>query len=501
MPSGSSAVRGSIRAPRFTVGAGVAAVLALVLCVSIAGASAPTPPARGSLTTYGYGSARSGHDRVDGRVGTLSSIPAWDDTLDAAVYQQPLVYDGVVYVGTEGDTLYALDAKSGAILWDLHVGNPIRKVVDDLAPTLGPNCGDVDPIGIISTPVIDPTTDMLYLSEVAYVGKAIWQDVRHRLVAVSLRAHRAVWIRDVDPPGANSHSTYFIPAEQQRSALTLLGSRLYVEFGGLDGGCGKYHGYVVSAPDTGSGPMLTYEVPTLKGGGIWGTAGAAVSRGGDLFVATGTGTSASGAYAGADSILELSPALKVLGRWAPRNWSKLEKRGFDLGATSPIPVPDSSYVFAAGAGGGQASTGDLLRAAPLRGIGRGAFVARVCSSGGAFGADASDVIGKGKTARVYLYVPCSGGTVALLVNTKDLSFTRAWTPSTGTPNGPPIVAGGLVWALDWNNALLYGMSPTTGHVVVRRATDNQMHFATPALGDGMLFIPTEQGVQAWSTVP
>ena len=60
-----------------------------------------------------------------------------------------------------------------------------------------------------------------------------------------------------------------------------------------------------------------------------------------------------------------------------------------------------------------------------------------------------------------------------------MAFHRVWSPSFGSPNGPPIVAGGLVWALDWDGAALYGMNPLNGHVVVHRATDALDHFATP----------------------
>jgi hypothetical protein len=81
-----------------------------------------------------------------------------------------------------------------------------------------------------------------------------------------------------------------------------------------------------------------------------------------------------------------------------------------------------------------------------------------------------------------------------------MSFHRVWAPSTGSPNGSPIVAGGLVWALDWNNALLYGMNPVNGHVVVRRSTDSLEHFVAPGVGDKMLFVPTADGVEAFRTI-
>jgi outer membrane protein assembly factor BamB len=492
------------------VGACTAALATITLSGPTAGASAARTPAPslGELTTYAYGNARTGHDHADAHIGGVSAIPAWDDTLtnphsriDGAVYGQPLVYDGVVYAGTDGDTIFALAPKTGAVLWHVRIGNEVRKIVQVTAPTLNINCGAVDPIGVLGTPVIDTANNELFAVEAAYAGSAVWSHIQHWLVAVSLSTHRVLWHRDIDPPNANKHSTFYIAAEQQSPALTLLGSRIYVEYGGLYGGCGKYHGFVVSEPITPNGQEFTYEVPTKREGGIVAVGGAVVSPAGDLYVATDNGSSDKASdFDEGNSIIELSPTLHRLGFWTPNNWVKLNKKGWELGSASPTAVPDSTLLFAAGTAVGSGSFGYLLHEGHLRGIGEGsAFKGAVCKKGGVFGADASDVFGTGASARVYLYAPCSDGTQALIVNIKAMTFARAWSPSTGTPNGPPIVAGGVVWALDWNNAFLYGMSPETGQVLFRRATDNMVPSATPAVGDGMIFIPTDQGVQAWAT--
>ena len=66
--------------------------------------------------------------------------------------------------------------------------------------------------------------------------------------------------------------------------------------------------------------------------------------------------------------------------------------------------------------GKPSSSGDygyLVREGHLRGIGRGAYTGLACPSGGDFGADASDVVGKGKNAKIYIYLACGGGTEAL----------------------------------------------------------------------------------------
>ncbi len=93
------------------------------------------------------------------------------------------------------------------------------------------------------------------------------------------------WVREIDPPGAGT--AYLVPAEQQRSALTLAGGTVYAEFGGLSGDCGRYQGYLVGLPVTGAGPVGYFRVPTSREGAIWAVGGASVGPSGELYVATG----------------------------------------------------------------------------------------------------------------------------------------------------------------------------------------------------------------------
>jgi outer membrane protein assembly factor BamB len=457
-------------------------------------------PSLGDLTTYGYGNARSDLGTVSPVIANLSPVPLWARSLDAGVYGQPLVYGGAVYVGTENDTLYAIAAQTGRVIWRLHTGTAPSTSVIDSAPTLSSGCGDINPLGITGTPVIGTSTGEIFAAEETEVGGDKWQDIQHWLVAVSLVTHQELWHRQIDPPYGNEAGHYYIPAEQQRPALTLLDGRIYVEFGGLDGDCGQYHGYVVSVPAAGTGRLLSYQVPTQREGAIWGTGGAFVSAAGDLYVATGNGSSNSvQAFDEGNSVVELSPGLARLGDWAPSNWVQLNDSDWDLGSAGPVPVPGTSLLFVAGKPAGPGSFGYLMKASPLEGIGKGAFTGPLCPSGGVFGADAAAVVGAGAGSRTYVYAPCGSGTEAVEIDARAMTFTRVWAASTGAPDGPPVVAGGLVWAVNWGSGQLYGMSPSTGKVVVERSTGALEHFATPAVADAALFVPTQDGVEAWST--
>jgi outer membrane protein assembly factor BamB len=226
-----------------------------------------------------------------------------------------------------------------------------------------------------------------------------------------------------------------------------------------------------------------------------------VSPQGDLYVATGNGSSSNVSdFDEGNSVVELSPTLQRLGIWAPSNWVQLNDQDWDLGSGGPVQVPGTSLLFVAGKPSSAGSVGYLVSEGHLGGIGHGAYSGPLCPGGGVFGADASDVLGPGQNARTLIYAACGSGTEAVQVTTSPPAFRRVWAPSTGSPNGPPIVAGGVVWALDWDNGELYGMNPANGHVLVRRSTASLEHFATPAVGDGMLFVPAQGGVEAFRTI-
>jgi len=81
---------------------------------------------------------------------------AWTSpVLDGQVYGEPLEATGRVYVATENDTIYALAANTGAVLWFKHVGTPVPS---SLLP-----CGDISPtVGITGTPVLDVGRGAIY---------------------------------------------------------------------------------------------------------------------------------------------------------------------------------------------------------------------------------------------------------------------------------------------------------------------------------------------------
>ena len=184
-------------------------------------------------------------------VGTLSR--AWQATLDGAVYGQPLVLGDRVFAATEHDTVYALDAATGRVLWSQHLGEPV--------PRSALPCGNVDPLGITGTMAYDKTTGLLFaLAETT--GGA------HTLVSLDAATGTVRERRAAEPPKGDRI------AHQQRSALTVLDGQVYVSYGGLAGDCSRYFGSVVALPTTGAEPARTYAVPTTREAGMWTPGGA-----------------------------------------------------------------------------------------------------------------------------------------------------------------------------------------------------------------------------------
>lgn len=493
----------------------IAGALALASAGSGAASAASGPhhvaaAAGGQLTTYGYDNARDG---VGPRTPSLTRLrPAWTDgrrAISGGSYGQPLVDGRLVIVATENNQVYGLNAATGKVAWRYRVGAPARLATIDKTPTLSPGCGDIGSLGITGTPVISAAAhEVLVAAEVqGQPGRPRWQHIRHVLVALRFTATgvRLAWRRTIDPPGGGGR-VYYIPAEQQRSALTLSRGRVYAEYGGLFGDCGKYQGYVVSVAASGTGRLRSWKVPTVREGAIWATDGAATNRHGELFVATGNSSNDSGRFDYGDAVIGLSPGLRLDGYFAPRDWARRNADDLDLGSGGPILLPGSNLVFESGKPAvSGVSTGFLVSQSRPGRIGHPRFAGQVCPGGGyVFGAEAAERLRP--RGPVYLYVPCSGGTVALRLSYGRRPgykprFTRAW--AARGPNGTPIIAGGLVWALATNAdggggpSELYGMRPLTGRIVVREHVAAVEHFATPGAGDGMIYVAGQGGVQAF----
>ena len=327
-------------------------LLLLILSACSGGATTSTPqttptitslaltePAQPTATPTGASTGSTDwttYHRDNRRTGYIASTPdarsltrTWRRQLDGAVYAEPLVVGKHIIVATEGDSLYALDPMTGSVQWHTNVGSPV--------PLSSLPCGNIDPLGITGTPVYDPATGLVFaVAEVS--GPA------HILVGVDAASGRVKVRRSVDTDGMDPR------AHQQRGALTLAHGMVYITYGGLDGDCSDYIGRVVASRTDGQGPLLVYRVPTPREGGIWTPPGASVDAAGNIYVSVGNGAITGGQWDHSDSVLKLSPTLRLEDAFAPTTWGPENANDEDLGSQGPALLPNN-FIFAAGKSG------------------------------------------------------------------------------------------------------------------------------------------------------
>jgi outer membrane protein assembly factor BamB len=403
------------------------------------------------------------------RTGTVAGLPqagplalAWTRRLGAAVYGQPLVIGGTVIAATESDQVYGLSRATGRILWSTRIGTGAP------VPLSAQPCGDIDPLGITGTPVYDPATGLVYA--VAEGNGAVMT-----LAGIRVSDGQLVLSRRIPAP---DHEQAY---DQQRGALALAGGRIYVTFGGHFGDCGPYRGSIAAVPAAGTGPILSYVVPTRAQGGIWAPGGPVVGPDGTIYVASGNGAARRPPFDGSDSVIALTPQLRRTGVFAPGRWAQDNADDLDLGSMSPALLPGGQILQV-----GKSGTGYLLRAGALGGVGGQVASGPVCAAFGGAAVTAAAV-----------YVPCyPGGLAAVSVAGHRIRVLWRGPPSA---SGSPAVGGGAVWVADWNSGVLYELGPSGGQVRQRIALGSALpHFVSPALSGGLVLLGTLSGVVAVS---
>ncbi len=407
---------------------------------------------------YGRDAARTGVAAGVAAAGRLSV--AWRAHLDGAVYGQPLLVGSIVIAATENDSVYGLDISTGRVEWRSHLGTPV--------PLSALPCGNIDPLGITGTPVYDQANGLVY-------AVAETSGFRHVLVGLRAVTGRVEVRRTIPTPDGQPRY------DQQRPGLAIEDGRVYVAFGGLYGDCGPYRGSVVGVPLTGSGPIISYVVPTGREGAIWGTAGPVAGRGGTLYVSVGNGSVTSTSFDGSDSVTALSPGLRRTGIFAPASWLADSRSDLDLGSTQPA-LAGNGMLLAMGKSG----IAYLLDPARLDGVGGQVAQAKVCPAFGAAAVDGTTV-----------YEPCEGGGGMAAISVAGGQIRVLWR-GPGTAQGSPVAGGGAVWVTDWSDqgsGRLYELSPATGQVRFSLSLGTSLpHFASLSMTGSHAFLGTSDGV-------
>lgn len=498
---------------------------ALHFCAAIAvfllaGFAPQRAPAReGGVLQYHNGADRQGLYVASGltysRAAHLRLDPGFHAEVQGAVYAQPLYWtppDGGaarLIVATELNGVYALDARTGRVVWHRQLGQPV--------PLSRLPCGNIDPLGVTGTPVIDPGSRALYLDAMVNVH----DQPRHRLFALSLEDGSILpgWPLDVQQELQSQGKAFDARVQNQRGALALLGGMLYVPYGGHFGDCGDYHGWVIGVSVHNSSPMRSWAT-RARGGGIW-APGGIVAKGHELYVATGN-TFGARQWSGGDAVVRLSPGLGFSQAprdfFAPKDWRRLDALDLDLGGTNPLPfdLPGAQPPHLLLALGKDANAYLLDRDA-LGGIGGSLRVLRVARSSirtapAAF-ASGGGVMAVFRAAGAGCPEGRSGDLTALAIRAGAPPEMKVVWCAAARGYGSPIVtttdgsADPIVWIVgaEGDNRL-HGFRGDTGDVVFDGgAADDGMgtvhRFQTPIVAAGRIYVAGDGRVYAFSYVP
>ena len=314
-----------------------------------------------SVTTYHNDNSRSGANtqetiltpaNVNSQTfGKLFAVP-----LDGDVYAQPLYLSGitiggsshnVVYVATENDSVYAIDAGSGAIYTQTSLipsGGSTISSANDLG------CNDLIPqIGITGTPVIDPSTKTLYVVANVKTSAGTIAQYLHALDVTTLAEKFGGPIQIVASAAGtasdgNGSTVTFNPRNEfQRPALLLENGHVVI---GWAGHCDAtpWHGWVMSYSASTLAQEAVFNVTSSgSGGAVWMSGGGlAADASGNIYFATGNGTW-NGSTDFGDSIVKLGPPsggqFPVVDYFTPWNQAALYTGDLDVSAGGLVLLP------------------------------------------------------------------------------------------------------------------------------------------------------------------
>jgi hypothetical protein len=274
----------------------------------------------------------------------------FDGTIIGNVYAQPLYIEGspngpMIIAVTESDNVHALNATTGTVIWQRHLGTAVTSLP----------CTNINPVGITGTPVVDLASRSLFFD--ALIDGPTKKHFIYSL-NVDTGATNPGWPVDVDATATYNGMTFTSLIQEERGALALVNGIVYVAYSGYAGDCGVYHGWVVGV-DINNPSNVHAWATTAIGGGIWGHGGVA-SDGTNMFVVTGNTFNTGGMWSGGEAIIRLQAGPTWTGQptdyWAPTNWVTLDNGDTDLGGVSAtlVDVPGatpSQLVLALGKDG------------------------------------------------------------------------------------------------------------------------------------------------------
>jgi hypothetical protein len=291
----------------------------------------------------------------------------WSCPVDGDIYAEPLYVanlsigggvHNVVVVATEHDSVYAFDADNGSCTpyWQFSaLSSGVTSIPATDAYFSGYTCPDIPyEYGITGTPVIDPSSQTIYLVTNTK-SSGDWYQSLHRLSLLN-GAEQANSPVNIVASVTNSSGALvpFMPEWQnQRAGLALTNDSVYLSWASH---CDNniWQGWIMRY-DASSLQQLAVlnAVPNGTEGGIWMSGGApAVDTSGSIYVTTGNGsfndTSGTVPPPSPDNDLSMSylnlnaSTLAVQDFYAPSDEATWSNSDLDISSVGPLVLPDGT---------------------------------------------------------------------------------------------------------------------------------------------------------------
>jgi outer membrane protein assembly factor BamB len=466
----------------------LAALLAASICLALladvglgatpAGTAAALPGGDWLMFGFDPQSSSSGPAHTGITAGNLHTLRRITVHLPGTVDSSAVELSGVPVAGATRDvaimtTAYgrtvALDAASGRVLWVFSPASAGRLQGSPQVTT--------------AAPVLDPDRQYVYVtSPDGFVRK------------LTVAGGHQVW---------GTRVTSDPTREKLAAALKLADGELIAVTDGYDGDAPAYQGHVVTI-DPANGRIthvfntLCSNVHTLidppsrchaSDSAIWGRPGSVIEPDtGNILVATGNGPF-NGHTDWGDSVLELSPSLRLLHNWTPRDQQQLDSGDADLGSTEPALLPFHGGLRLA-VQGGKSGLLNLLNLNRLDGT-AGAAQPRTggelqtVEAPGRTDVFSQPAVWRSSSGRVYVFVTTGAGTEAYYV-TAGHHLRRSWQNSQAGTS--PVVAGGLLYVFDEQRGVLDVLNPASGHLY-RALPAAPGHWNSPIVVGGRIILP------------
>jgi hypothetical protein len=338
-----------------------ACILGLILC------SGPVLAQVGVLTQR-YNNQRTGANMSETTL-TTSNVNVntfghlFNMPVDGFVYAQPLYVPNVavsgqgthnvLYVATAHDTVYAFDADTGKQLLFTSLGTPVPSSV------IGTVNIQVE-VGIISTPVIDPNTNTLYVVTKNYNNSTQLFSIHALDITTLAEKSYSPQVISASVPGTGveengaGNVVFTASQENQRSALTLVNGVIYMAFASHED-YDPYHGWVLAYNESTLAQVAAFnDTPNGGEGGIWmGGQGVVADSSNNVYLLTGNSTQSTENKSAdfGESFVKLGLSgtnLLETDYFKPNNYDTLNSGDIDLGSGGPVAIPGTTYIVGGG---------------------------------------------------------------------------------------------------------------------------------------------------------